>query len=324
MRIGFTLALLLLAFTTSAVPARGRDTLLGAGDFADPFVLREKDTYYAFATGTRTKHLQVAVAHGDDLSSWTLLPDALPTLPAWAVRSAELTWAPSLLRRGSAYVLYYTAPDSVSGFQCISRAVSAKPEGPYVDESSAPFVCDQPLCGSIDPSPFVDRSGRAYLLWKSDENSAKCHSASRIWSQPLTDDGLAVTGSPARLLGTDRAWERPLIEAPSMVQREGRFFLFYSASGYESADYAIGYATCSGPLGPCEKATLDRPFVASSKGLLGPGGQEFFEDAQGATWMTYHAWSPPRSTYASGGARSLRFARVGFERGAPELLLPLR
>jgi hypothetical protein len=65
--------------------------------------------------------------------------------------------------------------------------------------------------------------------------------------------------------------------------------------------------------------TVNAPFARSSGGRLGPGGQEFFQDAKGSTWMTYHAWSAPNATYETRGARSLRFARVGFTDGVPTL-----
>lgn len=312
-----TLSPLLLALTAAAAPPPLQNARIGRADFADPFVLREGDTYYAFATGANGKHVQVG--RSKDLAAWTALPDALPTLPSWAVRGEKLTWAPSALRRSGGYVLYYTAPDAVSGFQCISRATSASPAGPYVDDSARPFVCDARLCGSIDPSPFVDDNGRAYLYWKSDENSVHCRGTSRIWAQALADDGLDVTGSPSLLLTTDQPWERPLIEGPSMTSHDGRFFLFYSANWYESPDYAIGYGKCTHPLGPCEKMTKDVPLARSAGTTLGPGGQEFFDDASGTRWMAYHAWTAPDTTYAAGGARSLRFARVSFADGVPKL-----
>jgi len=285
------------------------------GEFADPFVLRDGRAYYAFATSARGAHVQVARSF--DLAKWTPLPDALPELPTWAGRDASLTWAPAVLQRGGRWVLYYTARHEASGFQCISRATSARPAGPYVDDTSKPFVCQLALCGSIDPSPFVDASARPWLLWKSDENSAACAGKSRIWSQPLAADGLALAGEPTPLLTTDRAWEEPLIEGPSMVRRGGRTYLLYSAGWYESAQYSVGWASCDGPAGPCKKMTLDGPLMKSSTTLLGPGGQELFDDADGRTWMAYHAWTAPNATYAAGGARSLRFARVDLTSGVP-------
>lgn len=311
---------LLAAFTP---PSRESPTL-GAADFADPFVLRDvrdEAAYYAFATGVGATHLQVA--RSSDLASWQPLGEALPSLPSWATQGYGLTWAPSVLARGGKYVLYFTTRDAASGFQCISRATAVSPEGPYRDESTAPLVCQTsksaPMCGSIDPSPFVDADGTPYLVWKSDENSAACRTPTRLWSQRLRDDGMDVVGKPAALIKADRRWEAQLIEGPAMWHHGSAYYLFYSANGYESARYAVGYATCAGPLGPCEKKTTNAPLLASSDAALGPGGEELFADSSGATWMAYHAWSSPNVTYAAGGARSLRIAPVSFDETGPRV-----
>lgn len=315
--------------TLAGVPARAvalpdpDDSPTTASDFPDPFVLRDGDTYYAFATGIDDGH-NLQVARSRDLMTWTMLGDALPVLPSWATKN--FTWAPSVLRRDRRYVLYYTARETSSGFQCISRGTSQRPEGPYFDGSPRPFICqttaDSAFCGSIDPSPFVDAAGHVYLLWKSDENSPACRTRPRIWSQRLSDDGLSVVGEPAPLLTTDREWEGPLIEGPSMVRDGNALFLFYSANWFESADYAIGWARCETPVGPCKKMTLDAPLVKSAGKMLGPGGQEIFTDTLGRAWMAYHAWTAPHTTYSSGGVRSLRLSRLSFSDGTPTIEPP--
>ena len=324
MRLGARLFMVLAPFAlatlpTTAAQADPPEPSPFDSDFPDPFVLRDGDGYFAFATGAKGRNVQVARSR--DLTSWAMLPDALPTLPSWAAREGGLTWAPSVLRRERHYVLYYTAADTGSGFQCISRAIAPRAEGPYVDDSPRPFVCQTgdatPFCGSIDPSPFVDANGRPWLLYKSDENSPSCRGTARIWSQPLSDDGLSVTGTPSMLVTTDRSWEGPLVEGPSMIQDGSSTVLFYSANWYDGPDYAVGYARCDGPAGPCKKMTVDAPLLKSSVTALGPGGQEVFTDLLGRTWMAYHAWTPPKTSYADGGKRSLRLARLGFSQGVP-------
>jgi beta-xylosidase len=300
----------------AVAPARAGER--PAVDFADPFVARDGDAYFAFATSARGAHVQVSRSR--DLRSWAELPDALPVLPRWAASKGALTWAPSVLRRPHGWVLYFTTSDAASGLQCISRATSTSVAGPYADDSAGPFVCQTQLCGSIDPSPFVDAHGAAWLLWKSDENASACRGSARIWSQRLSEDGLSLTGDAHPLLTADQAWEKPLVEGPSMVQSADATYLFYSAAWYDSADYAIGYARCEGPSGPCKKATSTQPFLKSAGRMLGPGGQEFFSDASGGTWMAFHAWTAPLAGYAAGGVRSLRLARLSFADGVPMIM----
>jgi beta-xylosidase len=298
-----------------------------AVDFPDPFVLFEGGTYFAFSTNVPPRHVQVA--RSTDLATWQMAGDALPDLPPWAEPNSVLTWAPSVLKRvvGGVpkFVLYYTTRDKASNFQCIGRAVAGAPEGPYVDESTAPLVCQVDLCGSIDPDPFVyPASDVAYLMWKSDENARECGGDSRLWSQRLTDDGLGLLGDqpPSQLLKRDQGWERPLVENPAMVFDGGIYYLFYSANWWESAFYAVGYAICNTPAGPCEKQTVTGPLFQASAEALGPGGASFFNDGAGRRYMAYHAWTAPAASYAQGGARSLRIEPVSFVNGAPVIAGP--
>ena len=292
-------------------------------DFADPFVLRDGDAWLAFATGPANgaASMHVQVARSTDMRTWTELGDALPRLPAWADERAGFTWAPSVSRRDGGYVLYYTARDVTSGFQCIGRARASHAEGPYVDDSPNAFVCQTDLCGSIDPSPLVTHDG-AWLVWKSDENSPACRHDPRIWSQKLSRDGLSLEGPRTALIARDRAWEGDIIEAPSMVKRGDRYVLFYSANWYASSRYAVGFATCATPLGPCDKRTTDGPILSSHGEQLGPGGEEIFTDGDKA-WAAYHAWSAPRTSYEEGGARSLRLAPLDLTGDKPAFGAPL-
>jgi hypothetical protein len=57
--------------------------------------------------------------------------------------------------------------------------------------------------------------------------------------------------------------------------------------------------------------------MKSARDLLGPGGQEVFLDRDGQTWMAFHAWTAPHTSYAAGGVRSLRVARLTFGAGGP-------
>ncbi len=292
-------------------------------DFPDPFVLPTDDGYYAYATNGFGRNIQVI--YSEDLFTWERAGqegDALPDLPAWAQRNAQLTWAPSVLQRGSEYLLYYVTRLQAAGRQCISYAVAGSPAGPFVDPNDKPLICQLDEGGSIDPEPFVDADGSLYLLWKSDANAIG--SDASIYSQRLSDDGRTLLGQPAKLITRDQEWERPLVENPSLVLHDGIYTLIYSANWWEGADYALGYAICDGPSGPCHKPQ-DKPFFAlpsnQSGGEIGPGGASFFADHAGNLWIAYHAWRSPSAGYPS-GQRRLSIARIEFADGRPTILRP--
>lgn len=285
-----------------------------AGDFPDPFVLPTESRYVAY--GTNAGDCNVQVRTSADLRSWSAGPDALPRVARWAV--AGWTWSPAVLARPGGYVLWYVVREPRSGRQVISVAHGARPEGPFEDRSAGPAIAQLDLGGSIDPSPFVDTDGRAYLLWKADANALG--RPSTLWAQRLDDEGDAVVDEAVVLLSHDRRWERPLIEAPSVATAGGRYWMLYSGGWWESDSYGIGVAVADRLLGPWHKLTRRRPWVASDATAAGPGGQEVFADRQAdTTYLAYHAWDPERVGYARGGQRSLRIGELELGDDLPAL-----
>ncbi len=144
--------------------------------------MRVGDVYYGYSTNSANANIQYARSF--DLANWERQGDALPALPTWAAPNFGLTWAPGVIQIEDTFVLYYTTRDTESDLQCISLAVSDSPEGPFIDESTGPFVCQTEIGGSIDPYPFRDEDGQLYLLWKNDGNC--CGKEIGLWVQPLS------------------------------------------------------------------------------------------------------------------------------------------
>jgi Glycosyl hydrolases family 43 len=183
----------------------------GGRDVPDPFILAEGGRFVLYSTQVGLHNVPVATS--PDLRQWSPPSDALPQLPAWAEWGH--TWAPGVTRLGDRFQLYFAAHHRASGSQCIGVATSATADGPFVSTAPDPLVCQTHLGGSIDPHPFIDTDGAAYLLWKADGNAIG--QPSTLYAQRLTPDGLALTGQPVALLSSDAAWEQPLIENPALV-----------------------------------------------------------------------------------------------------------
>jgi len=217
-----------------------------------------------------------------------MLSDAMPALPKWAKLGGSYVWAPEVMKIGSKYVMYYTARDKTSDRQCVGVATSDKPDGKFMDTNAQPFVCQSDEGGTIDPSPFRD-GDKLYLYFKNDGNC--CNKPTYLYVQELTPDGLSLVGEPARLIRNDHAWEGGVVEAPTMWKHDGKYYLFFSANNYSGFDYAVGYATCDSPTGPCEQAA-ENPILQSHRTLplvIGPGHQTIVE-VNGKDWLVYHAW----------------------------------
>jgi hypothetical protein len=267
-------------------------------DFPDPFVLRDGDDYYAYSTGGPRGIVQTA--HSRDLVHWTWLGASLAATPRWSTGRA--IWAPSVARLGTGYVMYYAARDRGTNQWCLSYATAPAANALFVDSTLAPLLCDADRGGSIDPEVFVDRDGTPYLLWKT--HAAPGSSTSVVVGAPLTGDGRALAGPTRTLLVTNGGWDGTIIENPAMTFGSDGYTLLYSGNSFDTDRYAIGVARCSGPLGPCTRAS-DRPALASSGSVLGPGGATVVMGPDGVRSLVFAAWTAPRVGYAAGGARSL-------------------
>lgn len=279
-------------------------------DFADPFILRVGEAWYGYATNGGGGNIQLI--RSSDLVHWEWLGDALPGLPPWA--DSGRTWAPAVIQRGSQFLLYYAVRERQSAHQCISVAVGPSPKGPFVDQSPAPVICQHDLGGSIDPSIFVDDDGSAWLTWKSEGETVGQQSV--LWASALSPDGYPV-GAPVPLITADQSWEARVIEGPALTRIDGSYILFYSGNSWNSEDYGIGYASCDGPLGPCEKPR-NGPVIAAYGTARGPGGPELVEDGAGRLLLSFHAWSAPDIGYPN--RRILFLAPVVLDGGTPVLL----
>lgn len=281
-----------------------------ADNFPDPGVIEADGTWYAY--GTNTSAANVPMLTSTTLVAWQPAGDALPELGRWASRGN--TWAPEVVRTaGGDFALYYTARSTRTDRQCIGVAFARGARGPFVDTAAEPLVCEAAEGGSIDASPHRDSDGTLYLYWKNDGNAIR--RPTYIYGRAMSPDGRRFTGPRVQLLTNDAGWEDHLVEAPQLVQRDGRRYLFFSANAFDSEAYAVGYAACTGPLGPCRDAA-ENPVLRSSAAAAGPGHSFLLTDDAGGTWLLYHAW-PPDAVGSVAPGRQLWLDRVDWPDGRP-------
>ncbi len=256
-------------------------------DFPDPSVLDAGGRYYAFATNSVGGHVQAITSM--DLTNWSWVGEALPSLPSWA--DPGMTWAPSAMRVGDRYALYFSARLRGSPVKCIGVAFSSEPGGPYSGSPTEPIVCQQEEMGSIDASPFLGPEGKPYLVWKSDGDFHR-NGPAKLWSAPLLPDGGALEWFPTELLAADRADEDWTIEGPNMVRIGDQWILLYSSNRWDTAGYRMDFARCDSESGPCHKPA-NNTILTSSGRVKGPGGGEVFRANDGSLRLAYHAWVDP-------------------------------
>jgi beta-xylosidase len=287
-------------------------------DFPDPHIIEVDGVYYAYATNSAGRNVQIATS--ENLVDWNLGIDAMPALAPWVRLSQPHVWAPEVMYIEDQYVLYYTARSREADRQCLGIAVSDRPDGGFRDTSDEPFICQVEEGGSIDANPYRDDDGTLYLYWKNDGNC--CGRPTYIYVQEMTPDGLDLVGEAERLIRNDRPWEAHVIEAPSMLKHNDTYYLFYSANNYGGVEYAVGYAVCEGPMGPCEKAP-ENPILSAlleNPPVIGPGHQTFVEHND-QLWIVYHAWEIT-SAGTRGDRRFMWIDRMAWEDSRPVVLGP--
>ena len=241
---------------------------------ADPYVLFYKDKYYAY--GTRTNGFEVYIS--DDLEHWRR-GDRLALSPqdSWGTK---WYWAPEVyyIETEKKFYMFYTVDEHI----CV--ATSDSPEGPFVQDEKKPLREEK----GIDASLFMDDDGKAYLYF------VRFTGGNVIWGVEMNSDLKSVKEETLReCIKADASWElqqAKVAEGPSLLKRNGVYYLIYSANHFRSQDYAVGYATATSPLGPWRKYD-GNPILCRDKDMAGAGHGAPFLCRDGSYKYIYHAHS---------------------------------
>ncbi len=140
---------------------------------------------------------------------------------------------------------------------------------------------------SIDSSLFVDDDNTPYLYF------VRFTNGNVIWAAQLEDDLVTIKEETlTRCIEASEPWETSMgkvAEGPSLVKKNGIYYLIYSANHYQSQNYGVGYATSSSPLGEWKKAG-ENPLLQQPKpNLVGVGHGAMFLDKDGKSKYVFHA-----------------------------------
>jgi hypothetical protein len=155
----------------------------------------------------------------------------------WVDSTSYSMWAPDCIYRNDKYYFYFPAAtiDTTSRWGRSFRigvATSDTPYGPFAPESN--FIEN---VRGIDPNPFIDKDGQAYLYW----------SARNIYVAKLKENMLELDSDP---LIIDNLPEKGLKEGPFVFERNGIYYLTYPH--VEDSTERLEYAISDNPLGPFE------------------------------------------------------------------------
>ena len=301
-------------------------------DAPDPDVARFGNTYYAYTTGTTWgNHIGVLRSSSPNSGFHTITghpfgSSAFPSIPAnqsirpWQVNSTQN--APGVFFRGGRYVMYYTARtvSGHGGHYCLSVATASGPAGPFADHSNSPWLCMDAQGGVIDPSPFVDAGGNAWLYFKTYDDVNNTTQPAQIYVVRLSANGLQRAAAPTVVLSqTQLSSGNETVENPQMSYLDGTYVLLESRGQWNSSNYRQAYATCAGPTGPCSEGQ-PVAILTSYGDVRGPGGGTIFRDPSGGAWLAYQGWNGAAGCTSYSGAscaRKLFVARLQLNGGPP-------
>lgn len=240
---------------------------------ADPYILLYDGTYYAYGTSIGNGF---EVYYSDDLEYWKRSSSlALDEKDSYGDHNF---WAPEVyyIEKEKKFYLFYSAEEHI----CV--ATSDSPLGPFKQDVQKPIREE----GSIDTSVFFDDDGKAYLYF------VRFNDGNVIWCVELKDNLKEIKEETlTQCFAATEPWELILpkvVEGPSVIKQDGKYYLMYSGNGYTSQDYAIGFAVADSPFGPWKKYDKN-PILHKYKGLVGVGHGAPFIDKEGHWRYVFHA-----------------------------------
>lgn len=188
-------------------------------DYADPDVIRTDDDFWMVASSFHQLP-GLPLLHSRDLIHWQIVNHIVKRLPAPEYDTPQPgkgVWAPSIRYHDGQFWVFYSLPDD-GIFVTHTR-------DPLGDWSEPHCLAAEP--GWIDPCPFWDEDGRAWLV------HAFAFSRSGVKNKLQL---LEMTPDASRLLDGGRIIfdgtpSHPTLEGPKLYKRKGEYWLFAPAGG---------------------------------------------------------------------------------------------
>jgi xylan 1,4-beta-xylosidase len=197
------------------------------GFHPDPAVLRVGEDYF-LVTSTFAWFPGIPVFHSRDLVSWRQIGSAISRpdqLDFGTLGLSRGVFAPSISHRDGLFYILNTCVDCGGNFVITAR----DPAGPWSDPTWLPD-----LEGGIDPFLFFDADGSAWLLNNGPPEGEPLYEGHRaIWIQRFDTETLTTVGPRTVLVngGVDLSTRPIWIEGPSIIQRNGWYYLICAEGG---------------------------------------------------------------------------------------------
>jgi beta-xylosidase len=188
-------------------------------DYSDPDVIRVSDDYF-LTSSSFVNTPGLPILHSKDLVNWKIVNYVFDNIPYGKFERPQHgngVWAPSIRYHKGEFYIYYGDPDF----------------GIYMSKTKNPFGKWEPLLlvkeatGWIDPCPFWDDDGDAYLIhaWAKSRTGIN----SILTLNKMSTDGKTLLDEGTLIF--DGKKNHPTIEGPKLYKRNGYYYIMSPAGG---------------------------------------------------------------------------------------------
>ncbi|HVM62821.1 MAG TPA: glycoside hydrolase 43 family protein [Verrucomicrobiae bacterium] len=239
-------------------------------DYSDPDVIRHGNSFYLVASSFNCAP-GLPILHSHDLVNWEILNYAVKNLPHPRYDEVQPgcgIWAPAIRFHDGRFWIFFPMPDE--GIYMTTATDPAR-------EWSKPHLV-QAGKGLIDPCPFWDEDGQAYLVhaWaKSRAGIQGILSLCRMTvdGRKLLDQGTVVFDGGKR---------HPTIEGPKLYRRNGYYYIFAPAGGVENGWQTVLRST--NIFGPYDDRIV---LTQGNTRINGPHQGGWVETPSGESWFIH-------------------------------------
>lgn len=274
------------SFTDKGVMMFG-DTTRGEKPFAkDPSVKKFNGKYFLYYSIRGKVGWWIGIATSKDLVTWEKVGVLNPEQPS----ESKSICAPGAVVIGDKIHLFYqTYGKGTKDAICHAWSTDGinftrDPSNP-IFSPSGPWTCGRAI--DAEAIPFGDR----LLLYFASRDRAYKIQLAGVAAAPLNSDFSRSTWKQLcddTILRPSLSWEKSCIEAPTVVSRNGKLFMFY-AGGYNNQPQQIGCAVSTD--GISWKRLFDQPLIANgapgSWNESESGHPGVFADDDGQTYLFY-------------------------------------
>ncbi len=273
-------------------------------DYSDPDVCRVGDDFY-MTSSSFACFPGLQILHSTDLVNWEIIGAALTDYPGpgwsderpWEVLGMDLgmyadgsdrsgldvpgpeawrttpqhgngVWAPAIRYHDGEFHIYCGDPD-----RGIFMVKTADPRGKWDDP-----VWVVKAKGYIDPCPFWDEDGKAYLSHGCAGSRAGHKSV--LFVAPMSPDGCKLLGN-SRIV-YDGHETQPTIEGTKFYKRDGYYYIFSPAGGVPTGWQVV--LRSSDPFGPYEEKVV---MAEGGSEVNGPHQGAWISTASGEDWFMH-------------------------------------